>query len=233
MRPVERGDLPIDPNTGIPIVFTDYSQAKPHLIGRLGAYCSYCERLINHLLHVEHIQPKDPRPDLELRWDNFLLSCVNCNSPKGSNELILSDYYWSDRDNTARAFEYLETGNVCVNPSLNESEQEQAQRTLELIGLDRFPSHPKFSQKDNRWSQRLDAWGIAKRKLKQLKENDTPDKRDDIVELAQAKGFWSVWMTVFREDTDMLKRFINAFPGTCQSCFNDQFQPIPRPGGAL
>lgn len=56
---------------------------------------------------------------------------------------------------------------------------------------------------------------------------------EQIVETAKTRGFLSVWMTVFAEDTDMLKRFIYSFEGTCQSCFNDQFQPIPRPGGAL
>ncbi|MEQ8997329.1 MAG: hypothetical protein RID53_12610 [Coleofasciculus sp. B1-GNL1-01] len=87
--------------------------------------------------------------------------------------------------------------------------------------------------KDRRWLNRQKAWDIAERSLNNLKKNDTSFMREQIVETAKTRGFWSVWMTVFVEDTDMLKRFIHAFPGTCKTCFNDQFQPIPRPGGAL
>jgi uncharacterized protein (TIGR02646 family) len=233
MRPVERGDIPKNPATGSFIVFKQYDQARPYLIEKLGTYCSYCERRINNNLAVEHIQPKAPHPELELNWDNFLIACTNCNSIKGNDELTLNNYYWPDRDNTARAFEYLDDGRVRVNPSINDVQKEQAQRTLELTGLDRLPGHPKLSPKDRRWSERLDIWGIAKRKLEQLKDEDTSDRREDIVELSQAHGCWSVWMAVFREDADMLKRFVSAFPGTCEECFDEQFQLVPRPGGAL
>lgn len=233
MRPVERGERPNKPTVGLPIEFTKYDQALPHLIEKLGTYCSYCERRINNNLAVEHIQPKDPHPELELDWNNFLLACTNCNSIKGSCELLLDDYYWSDRDNTARAFEYLEDGRVRVNFSLKDAEKQKAQRTLELTGLDRFPGHRKLSLKDQRWRERQEIWGIAKEALEDLNNNNTENQRKSIVTTAKGYGCWSVWMTVFREDIDMLERLINAFPGTCKACFDAQFQPIPRPGGAL
>ena len=40
-------------------------------------------------------------------------------------------------------------------------------------------------------------------------------------------------MTVFAKDPDMRQRLIDAFPGTSNDCFDDQCNPIPRPGGAL
>ena len=40
-------------------------------------------------------------------------------------------------------------------------------------------------------------------------------------------------MTVFKDDGDMLNRFIETFPGTCQDCFDCQGKPIPRPHGNL
>ena len=52
MRPVRRGD---SPQTGD---FDDYANAKKSLVSRLGLYCSYCERRVVTMLHVEHIQPK-------------------------------------------------------------------------------------------------------------------------------------------------------------------------------
>ena len=80
MRPINRGDAPQ--------AFNDYKAAKPFLTDRLGTYCSFCERRIPTNLAVEHILPKDedlPFADLRNEWTNFLLSCVNCNSSKGTD----------------------------------------------------------------------------------------------------------------------------------------------------
>jgi hypothetical protein len=38
--------------------------------------------------------------------------------------------------------------------------------------------------------------------------------KDQIIDTVKAKGFWSVWMTVFSDDADMLDRLMVAFPGT-------------------
>jgi hypothetical protein len=57
--------------------------------------------------------------------------------------------------------------------------------------------------------------------------------REQIVDTALARGFWSIWMIVFQDDIDMLNRFIQEFPGTCRQCFNQQGQPVHRQGGAL
>lgn len=231
MRPIEKGNLPVDEENK-PKVFSKYQDARGELIDRLGEYCSYCEMPLGASLAVEHAQPKTKNPDLELSWDNFLLGCVNCNSTKGDKDVLLDDYYWPDRDNTIRAFEYLKGGILRVNSSLINSQRERARKTMELTGLEKTPENDP-ARKDRRWLNRGKAWETAERSLKNLQINDTPQMREQIVETATSRGFFSVWMTVFREDSDMLGRFIAAFPGTCSSCFDSQGHPIPRSGGEL
>ncbi len=46
-------------------------------------------------------------------------------------------------------------------------------------------------------------------------------------------GFWSVWMTVFAEDSGMLLRFVTSFVGTETACFDAEMNPVPRPGGQI
>ena len=232
MRPIERGDTPQDEN-GKPKTFTRYVNARRDLIKRIGEYCSYCEMHLDASLAVEHVKPKASHSNLTLEWSNFLLSCTNCNSIKGTQNINLDDYYWPDQDNTARAIKYLPGGLVQVNSEvLGAAEQEKAKRTIELTGLDRKPGNSPTAS-DRRWNNRRETWDIATRSLQRLEENNYPAMREQIVCTAQASGFWSVWMTVFQDDADMLKRFIEAFPGTCRACFDADLAKVPRPGGAI
>ncbi|MEA5534054.1 HNH endonuclease [Crocosphaera sp. XPORK-15E] len=231
MRPVIRGEAK-DENTGNSINFQKYGDAKPYLLENIGEYCSYCERKVNNLLAVEHIKPKEYYPALELVWDNFLLACTNCNSIKGQKTINLSDYFWCDHDNTFLAFTYA-NGLIKINDNLTETQKEISQKTIELTGLDRVPGHPNYSRKDQRWKERQDKWGKAQRAYNNLQKNDIEEQRQTIIDLALESGFWSIWMTVFRDDKDMLERFIKAFPGTCQDFFDQDFNVVPRPGGAL
>jgi len=253
MRPVVRGNRPLD-SSGNPKTFKTYQDARGDLIDQLGEYCSYCEARLPSSLAVEHILPKFQFPDETTNWENFCLACTNCNSTKGSaiakrwdsswqylsvnsaKRAARSEFYWPDRDNTFRAIEYLEGGKIKVNPSLAPEEQKIAQATIEMVGLDKIPNlDPK--KQDRRWHNRREAWEKAKRSLANLRECDTPKSleamRDEIVSRATDKGFWSVWMTVFKNDPDMLQRLINAFPGTCQDCFDELGNPLPRSGGNL
>jgi hypothetical protein len=103
---------------------------------------------------------------------------------------------------------------------------------IKLVGLDKRPSVIKEAS-DRRWLNRKEAWDIATRSKERLTRSNTEDMKAQIIETAQAKGFWSVWMTVFKDDADMLSRFITAFSGTCADCFDSAkgFAPIPRQGG--
>lgn len=156
MRPIDKGAVPLDGN-GDPIRFTHYQQSRGHLISRIGTYCSYCERSLSGYIDVEHVQPKNLHKDLELDWDNFLLACINCNSIKGKQEIILDEYLWPDKDNTLLAFEYVEGGLITIASTLATEIKHLAEKTFKLTGLDRYPSsdplkNPEMS--DTRWREK-------------------------------------------------------------------------------
>jgi uncharacterized protein (TIGR02646 family) len=231
MRPVERGSVPIDPTTGVQISFKKYGDAKPELLQRIGKYCSYCEKPLTQLIDVEHILPKTHFPQLKTNWHNFLISCRVCNDIKGHSKIKRKDFYWTDVDNTFRILEFhLSSGAISVNHSLSITEQVIAKNTIGLLGLDRKPGHPDYKARsaDKRWQERLTTLGIAQEALRDLQNNDISQMRNQIVRTAQGQGFWSIWMTVFQNDSDMLNRFIDAFPGTCRSCFDERGQSVPR-----
>jgi uncharacterized protein (TIGR02646 family) len=225
MRPIEKGK---DSRT-----FNHYQDAKGDLIDRLGEYCSYCERKLPASLAVEHVQPKSLHSERSLEWDNFLLACVNCNSNKLAAHIRLEDYLWPDRDNTFLAFVYSEGGVIAINGKLDEKQKKCAQNILNLIGLQKRPGANDLKKSDMRWMQRLEAWNSAAKALNRLNGNDSEELREQIVETAYCGGHWSIWMTVFKDDRDMLKRFMERFPGTCRECFDGAGAPIPRKGGIV
>jgi uncharacterized protein (TIGR02646 family) len=231
MRPISRGIRPLD-SQGLPKIFGEYQQARGDLIDRLGEYCSYCEMHLDASLAVEHVQPKSLYPKLELEWDNFLLACVNCNSTKKDKDINLGDCYWADTDNTFHAFIYSEDGLVQPNPFLAEEAKAKAQLTLELLGLHRHLINDA-RRSDRRQINRREKWLKAKTALGRLQIRNTPEMREQIVDTAKESGFWSVWMTVFKDEPDMLQRFIAEFPGTCRNCFDVEGKPMSRLGGNL
>jgi uncharacterized protein (TIGR02646 family) len=230
MRPVERGDWPRDA-AGAPIPFAHYRDARDHLIGRIGDYCSYCEVCLHSSIHVEHVRPKKPQPELERDWTNFLLACDQCNAIKGDADVNLDDFYWPDRDNTARVFRYDHNEPPRVVPGLAADQRAAAQRTIELTGQDRVPGHPDYSERDRRWKKRLDVWGVALLARGALERNDSPELRHSILQTAIARGHWSIWMQVFHDDVEMRTRLIQWFQGTAQECFDAKIRPVPRAGG--
>ena len=221
MRPVDKG---LDPR----IPFTQYQDARGLLIERLGEYCSFCERRCPSDRAVEHKLPKDypKNQHLALAWGNFLLACRNCNSTKGTKDIALQDLLWPDTENTFHALCYGPDAMIRVNPALNSQEQQQAQALLDLVGVHRTPKIDP-QHKDSRWKGRHEAWQLAIGARSDLQNEDTPIHRKRIIELAQANGYWSVWMTVFANDPKMLSDLIHSFPGTCSACFNANGQCLP------
>lgn len=235
MRPIRRGNAP-RPND-----YTDYKDAKPELVARLGSYCSFCERPVVTQLAVEHIQPKGLPAHAHLigRWNNFLLACVNCNSTKKDKDVDPANVLLPDRDNTFAAFHYLPDGTV--EPSATATANglnAMAVATLKLTGLDKAALNtPDENGKQvalDRMSQRMEAYLAAEEAKNDLHKN--PANRllcDYVIKLATKTGFFSVWMTVFAADQAMLSRFIDAFPGTSASgCFaanGDIVSPAPNP----
>ncbi|WDE06874.1 HNH endonuclease [Thalassomonas viridans] len=232
MRPVKRGEVPVD-SQGQAKQYREYANARKDLISRLGEYCSYCEMELDASLAVEHIQPKKYHEDLELAWENFLLACTNCNSTKGDEDPALEDILWPHLDNTFRAFAYGEEGRVKPAEGLSSELKRKAEAMIALTGLAVTPDRQTAS--DRRWLNRQEAWREAVAAKEDLLESDTPAMRRQIIRTARAKGYWSIWMTIFHDDIDMLTRLIQQenFAGTAQGCFDASAEPIARPGGQI
>lgn len=235
MRPINRRASPqiLD--------FDNYREAFPELQSRLGPYCSYCERRIATQLAVEHIQPKGlPQYEqLKGRWDNFLLACVNCNGTKSDKDVVLSQVYLPDRDNTFFAFIYSKEGEVLPSPNLNAQQHQLAVDTLALTGLDKGPNevldeNGKIVAID-RFNQRKEIWLVAISSKEDLRDNPTIQMRRQIVKMAQDHGFFSIWMQVFEGDIEMRRMLIEGFnrngeffgfAGTAHDCFDANTQPV-------
>ncbi|KIF53808.1 HNH endonuclease [Vibrio owensii] len=233
MRPFRRNSSPFDSD------LKHYEDAKTELISRISrgefaskhvtSYCSYCERSIPTNLAVEHIQPKKgsyAKPELQGRWSNFLLACVNCNSSKGSRGVFFDYFFFPDRDNTFNAFKYSSDGSITVNSSNHLAIQGVAKNTLWLTGLDKtvrntYDSEGKIIAQD-RISQRAEVWGIAENHLEiYTKNKGNAGIKELIVSSMLGHGYFSVWMTVFKDCPEMKNSFIDSISGTRESgCFD-------------
>ena len=231
MRPVNKGRSPV-------INFNRYEDAFDYLLERIGIgewgqikigqYCSYCERCIQTNLAVEHIEPKKgsfAKPELENEWSNFLLACVNCNSTKGSKEINFNSIYLPDRDNTFRAIEYKSDGTLEPGSNLQEAEKQIAKNTINLLGLNNsiaVENDINGVAKDRR-AQRLNVWLIALDAYDDFQ--NCPDKavmKKFIVREMLSNGFFSIWMKVFAQESEIKNLFISSIRGTRESgCFDD------------
>lgn len=226
MRPVIRGGCPCE-GDGSQRTYTAYSQARSDLIDRLGQYCSYCEMRLDSSLAVEHVLPKTPKGAAEiddaraLSWENFLLACTNCNSTKDQKEHAEDEIYWPDKVNTFYYLTYKEGGLVSCRDGLDEHSSSRIQTTIDLVGLDRTPPDGGAAS-DRRWKNRRETWEIAVQSKQDLEGADTPGMRRQIIRAAGGYGYWSVWMTVFHDDADILSRLILGFAGTGADCFNPE-----------
>jgi len=83
----------------------------------------------------------------------------------------------------------------------------------------------------------MQAWAIAEMSKEDLlRASNNVALRRAIVRTAESEGFFSIWMTVFRDDTDMCNRLIDTFPGVRGSgCFDPvaatTVSPAPNPDG--
>ena len=236
MRPVVKGPSPKDE-------YLHYRDALDDLTDRIGYFCSYCEQPIKHAPEVEHVQPKSLKPELERSWENLLLSCKSCNSTKGNEPVNLDQVAMPDRDNTFRGLVFLEGGRIGISPDLTDAQAELMAQVVRLVRLDRHPDaenrEDRPTRRDKRPDLRSDTWDVALGSLRRIEQPETDQSiRNQIaeiavVDLAPAMGFFSVWMTVFHDHPDMLKRFIHAFPGTDPDCFDDEGHVVCRPDGRL
>lgn len=198
--------------------YTPYGNAKVDLFKAIGAYCSYCERQ-GHFsaLSVEHIHDKSKHSDLENDWDNFLLACINCNSIKGTKEVDFEKMFFPTNDDTFSIFRLLDGGFIQIHPDLPDLDSVKAKRLLDLVGVNRYPGITGYSPKDKRWEERKSVWELAVRYLRKYEENLVDE--ETLLDLAKSKGFWSVWMTVFKDQKEFVKKLIQSFKGTKQDYF--------------
>lgn len=212
----------------------EHGKARAGLEGRLGFYCSYCERRLGTGLQVEHILAKDNGG--ADAWANFLLGCGNCNPTKGTRDPGYAGWLIPDRDNTAAAFLYEKDGVIKVR-DLPPQKKALAERTLKLLGLNKKLTK-KLDDKGNtipldRRLQRLEAWTLASWYESEWESCQIPAMEEVIVKNALAVGFFSIWMEVFAKVPAMRLRFIQAFKGTEAGCFDpvttEFVSPHPNP----
>ena len=223
MRPIDKGEAPT--------VFADYSAALGDLEDRLGLYCSYCERRLPSGLAVEHKAPKGMHPERKLDWGNFLLSCQNCNSVKGETDLDNDATLWPDQHNTFLAIAYERGGLVRTSAELSPNLSSRTEALIHLVGLNRHVYHgfPNPTGRDLRWQQRETMWRTAELCLAIYEDlNGTAEALQLVIQAATGHGFFSVWLTVFDEHTNVKRALIRHFAGTARCCFNQQGQAVPR-----
>jgi hypothetical protein len=248
MRPIQKWAVGhINPKTQKAILekYKLSSDAKPDLDDNLGPYCSYCEvfnkdNQVDHIVSQDQIDKKKLPKDMKFLWDNFISTCSKCNGKgnKTNKDVDFEKMYFPDRNNTFMAFTYGEGFVVTVNPNLSPKQQLKAQALMDLVGLDKFPipslnskysnpKYPKFDKRrDNRWMHRDEAWQYADRYLTKYEKGQVD--ADSVANVADRRGCFSVWFTVFMAHKDVKKALIDRFEGTARDCFDGDYNPIPR-----
>jgi uncharacterized protein (TIGR02646 family) len=230
MKPVEKGVAPQ--------AYLNYGAAKPDLINRLGAQCSYCERAADpQNLDVEHIYPKAGHPKREVEWENFLISCKSCNSFKnvylgaGRKRNLLGRFIWPHRENTMNAFRYLQDGRVEVKDTVKGSLRTAAIATSEMVGMLQSPAraedYKRLGLAYDGVSKREEQWRKAAGFRQMYLENPKPEHAISIAGGAAAMGNFSVWMQVFHDRPEVRAELIHAFKAD-PACFDNNTSPLPK-----
>ena len=176
-------------------------------------------------LAVEHIRPQAHNPPaIADTWENYLLSCANCNSCKRATNITPADVLLPDRDNTFKAFDLNPDGSLCVHATLNGPVSALAQATLDLFKLGTRVGNVKDLNgvlvENDRIDDRMDALKQATLARATWDENPTPAQLASIVFSAKNTGFFSMWMRAFEDVPTIRQEFIKAFTGTDPGCFD-------------
>ncbi len=221
MRPVVKGTAPA--------VYGKWGDARNDLADRIGWYCSYCEMGVTQMIEVEHIVPRD-HGGAPLSWDNFLLSCKYCNTIKSNRNKSRNGYIWPDRDNSDFAFVYSERDVITPASGISATEP---MATIDLMGLDRRPGGKNEpTDADSRWIHRLQTWLVAKQSFDNWKSCPTEAMADQIAKTAKGYGFYSIWLTVFRNEPQVVNAIQDQFPNTYRDVDSHGVRRV-RTGGVL
>jgi uncharacterized protein (TIGR02646 family) len=228
---------------GNPQEYKPWGDAKNDLVDEIGAYCSYCEKKVNPAsLHVEHVRAKSllRYANLKYRWDNFLLTCSNCNGIKGSKDIADTNPFLPHVNNLLHFLEVIDGGLIKIKDGVEGENLERTRAFIELVGLDREPTHKNYSLKDDRWESRLDTKNVAQRYYDKYTATPASTDVETIVDLAKAYGFFAVWYYQFLGFNEVLDALINGvtvndailkpFAGTDVNSFDAQnFTTLERP----
>ena len=225
MRPVDKGESPYES-------IKEYQEALPYLAKKIGLYCSYCEMPIKHVPEIEHKVSKTRGGELTA-WSNLSLGCKYCNARKltKTTPQNRNEYLWPDEDNTAIAYSYLNGFPIVNKEALEELDStgvyfEKAGNTYEMVGLGNEPDFKK-GDKDRRFVNRNESHFKALESLKNWRHvKDAPeqyrnDMKKQILMTAMDSGFFSVWMTVFADEPQILLALIEKYPGTNKLCYDE------------
>jgi len=114
---------------------------KPELIQMTANHCSFCDSYplgTSADQTIEHFRPKSKYPLLVYVWHNLFLSCNICQKAKGEKfdkKLLKPDQ--PDYEFERYFMLNYKTGQIEVNPSASVSDQERAEITIEMYGLNR------------------------------------------------------------------------------------------------
>ena len=215
MRPVNKGNAPR--------AYTIYQDAIPDLRDRIGKTCSYCETNVSNSAEVEHVVPQN-NGGAVLDWNNFLISCKQCNINKSDNNLNRGDYVWPDEDNTLKAIEFIPPFCVGLSTAQPPNEQTFAINTIMLCGLDKWPGgNREPTKKDFRWRDRCEAFAIAEEQLASFGTSPNQATAEIIGRSVSQSGFFSVYFHVFRNEPLVLAELIRFSTGIDPNCFDRNY----------
>ena len=108
-----------------------------------------------------------------------------------------------------------------------------AELILSIPGLDKPISEAHDSNGRlvaiDRVAQRMEIWDVAEESKSDLESSPTDILRQLIARMALGYGSFSIWMTVFADDAEMRRRFVDKFPGTAAECFNPDTLAVESP----
>ena len=80
----------------------------------------------------------------------------------------------------------------------------------------------KYAASGRLGQQREEAWATAEKcRSDFVKLGESGPALRLVLKVAKYCGFFSVWMTVFREFAEVKQALVEEFPGTARTCFDD------------
>ncbi|WP_290790923.1 hypothetical protein [Flavihumibacter sp. UBA7668] len=132
-------------------------------------------------------------------------------------------------------------GLVQIKAGVGGNDLTRAQAFIDLVGLDRVPGHVNYSDKDDRWDNRLKVADIAQRQFNKYTSAVPSTDIETIVDLARTTGYFSIWYYQFIGHDEIIGALLNGinvggnplqpFPGSHTGSFDDanHYNTVARP----